>query len=436
MRRVAVGLVVAAIFAAAARADTASDALVRADLAHGLGYTGKGVTVAVLDTGIAGFANSVVAEHCIGACASGAAEADGAGTAQDDQGHGTEVAGILLDVAPDAKLVVVKVADRNGRSSTAQIQAGLDWVRTHHPEVRIVNVSLAGDIPLSGDCTNLTPALASYAASVDALRAQGTLVFAASGNNGRENGLPAPACFPETVAVGAVYSHTTGAVIAPDICRDAHPIADQVACWSNASSELDLLAPGAPIATIGLDGRPTTFAGTSAASAVAAGAAALLLQADRSLTAGQLESLLEQTGVPITDPRRREQIPRVDLETALARVLGHSLTPPRPPRVDVGASSAASAQPSPSASCVAYSPFAEATVSSRTSSPSRASSRAYAVVCAGRNQWLWYGPVDRKKRVPAARRRGASVRASSRGSLASRSSRVACLNGPSCNGAK
>jgi len=48
--------------------------------------------------------------------------------------------------------------------------------------------------------------------------------------------------------------------------------------------------------------------------------------------------LLEQTGVPITDPRRREQIPRVDLETALARVLGHSLTPPRPPRVDVGAS--------------------------------------------------------------------------------------------------
>ena len=338
MRRVAVGLVVAAIFAAAARADTASDALVRADLAHGLGYTGKGVTVAVLDTGIAGFANSVVAEHCIGACASGAAEADGAGTAQDDQGHGTEVAGILLDVAPDAKLVVVKVADRNGRSSTAQIQAGLDWVRTHHPEVRIVNVSLAGDIPLSGDCTNLTPALASYAASVDALRAQGTLVFAASGNNGRENGLPAPACFPETVAVGAVYSRTTGAVIAPDICRDAHPIADQVACWSNASSELDLLAPGAPIATIGLDGRPTTFAGTSAASAVAAGAAALLLQADRSLTAGQLVSLLEQTGVPITDPRRREQIPRVDLETALARVLGHSLTPPRPPRVDVGAS--------------------------------------------------------------------------------------------------
>jgi subtilisin family serine protease len=139
---------------------------------------------------------------------------------------------------------------QNGRSSSTQIQAGIDWLRTHHPEVRIANVSLAGDIPLSGNCSALTP-----------------------------DGLPAPACFPATIAVGAVYARTWGAVTAPDVCRDAHPIADEVACWSNARSQLDLLAPGAPIETTGLGGATATFAGTSAASAVAAGGAALLLQA-------------------------------------------------------------------------------------------------------------------------------------------------------------
>jgi subtilisin family serine protease len=126
-----------------------------------------------------------------------------------------------------------------------------------------------------------------------------------------------------------------GAVTAPDVCRDAHPIADEVACWSNASSQLDLLAPGAPIETTGLGGATATFAGTSAASAVAAGGAALLLQASPGLTADALEALLEQTGVPLSDPRRRAPISRVDLASALSRVLGRSLTAPRPPRVDI-----------------------------------------------------------------------------------------------------
>jgi hypothetical protein len=69
--------------------------------------------------------------------------------------------------------------------------------------------------------------------------------------------------------------------------------------------------------------------------AVAAGAASLLLQASPGLTADELETLLEQTGVLLVDPRRRASIPRVDLASALAQLLGHSLTHPRPPRVDI-----------------------------------------------------------------------------------------------------
>ena len=58
-----------------------------------------------------------------------------------------------IGVAPDAKLVVVKVADHNGRTTTAQIVAGLNWLTLNYPGVRLVNVSLAGDILLSGSAT-------------------------------------------------------------------------------------------------------------------------------------------------------------------------------------------------------------------------------------------------------------------------------------------
>jgi subtilisin family serine protease len=312
--------------------DSAGDALINADAAHAAGYTGKGVTVAILDTGIddhnPSVAASVVAEHCFvppDGCPNGQAEDDGPGSAQDDEGHGTEIADVIAGkdptgVAPDASLVVVKVADDNGRTTAGQIIAGLDWVRTNHPEAKVVNVSIAGDIPLSGDCTNLTSSLQQYAASVDALVAQGTAVIAASGNNGRTNGIPAPACIPATIAVGAVYSRPFGAFTAPNVCADKVTAADELACFSNTSSQLDLLAVGGPVDVVGLGGSPDTLVGTSAAAAQVSGAAAVLLQADPSLTPASLLDLLQRTGAPIEDPRAHASHPvtsRIDLAAAL-----------------------------------------------------------------------------------------------------------------------
>ena len=315
---------IAALCAATARADSASDALIHSDAAHAAGLTGKGVVVAVLDTGIddrvPGIVHTIAAEHCLvppDGCPNGTGEQDGPGSAQDDHGHGTEVSSVLASVAPDASFVVVKVADRNGRTSSTQIMAGLDWVRTQHPEAKIVNVSLAGDIPLIGDCTTLTSALQTYAASIDARHDQGASVFAAAGNNGRHNGIAAPGCFPDTVTVGAVYSKSVGAFLAPDICRDDTTTPDQVACWSNSSAELDLLAPGAPIDVTGLGGANSSLAGTSAASAAAAGAAALLLEADPTLTPDALLAKLERTGRPLTDLRANRTTPRIDITAAL-----------------------------------------------------------------------------------------------------------------------
>jgi subtilisin family serine protease len=328
--------------ASGAAADVASDSLIHADAARALGYTGEGVTVAVLDTGVDDRVRleHVVAEHCIvppDGCPDGTGEQDGPGSAQDDHGHGTQIADVLagsgaigpVGTAPDASLVVVKVANRNGRTSSSQIAAGLDWVRTHHPEARIVNLSVSGDIPLSIECSNLSPTLHAYAASIDALRAEGTLVFTATGNNGATNGIPAPACFHSSVAVGAVYSRSFGEFLAPVICRDPTTAPDQVACFSNTSTELDLLAAGAPIDAVGLGGADAPLAGTSPAAAQASGAAAVLLQANPTLTADAVVALLQSTGVPIADSRSKRTTPRVDLAAALGTLLGRAI--PLPP---------------------------------------------------------------------------------------------------------
>lgn len=339
-----IALVAAAISSAASR-DVAGEALIHADAAHAAGFTGKGVTIAILDTGIdnsdSSLASHVVAEHCIvppSGCPNGAAEEDGAGSAQDNEGHGNEIAGVVSSTAPDASLVIVKVADANGRTTSTQIAAGLDWLRTSRPEVKVVNISLAGDIPLSGDCSNLTQALHDYSTSVTALHDAGVAVFAAAGNNGRTNGLPAPACFPGAIAVGAVYARSVGSFTAPNICVDKVTYANELACFSNTSSRLALLAVGAPVDTVALGGVQASIAGTSAAAAQASGVAALVLQASPGLTPDGLLGLLQQTGTPVRDPRShvvQPVVPRIDAAAALGSVLGHAI-PLLPPPSGLG----------------------------------------------------------------------------------------------------
>ena len=324
---------------AARGSDVASDTLIRSDSARAAGFAGKGVTVGLVDTGIdehnPDLADAVVAEHCFvppDGCPDGTAEQDGPGSAQDDQGHGTEMAGLItgngttapIGVAPDAKLVVVKVADHNGRTTTAQIVAGLNWLTLNYPGVRLVNVSLAGDILLSGSCDGLGQ-LIGYSSVITGLRARGTLVFAPTGNGGSPFSISAPACFHAAVAVGAVYSQNFGSFTVPLVCKDAVTGPDQIACFSNTSTELDLLAPGAPIESTALGGGGVSFAGTSAASAEAAAAAADLLQADPTLSADQVEAVLEKTGAQIGDPRTNAATPRIDVAAALSYVLGRPI---------------------------------------------------------------------------------------------------------------
>ena len=170
------------------------------------GLTGKGVTVAVLDTGLAphpDFKSRVVGwrdciyrkEKCY-----------------DDNGHGTHVAGILggsgqmsggilSGIAPLCRFVIVKVLDQKGEANVASILAGLKWVEMNHRKykIRIVNLS-------AGAGKNLEPGKEKMLIeAVERLWDLGLVVVVSSGNNGPGEGTIAiPGNSRKVITVGAV----------------------------------------------------------------------------------------------------------------------------------------------------------------------------------------------------------------------------------------
>lgn len=319
--------------------------LIGGDKTRAAGAIGKGVVVAVLDSGVDQFhpdlAPYVVDQQCFctdatgaGCCPNKQSSQSGAGAAADDHGHGTNVTGIIASrgtvsspgVAPGVTIVAIKVLDRNNQfSASAQVLSGLDWLIANHPEVRVVNMSLYTSAHFSGYCDSAASFTTLYAQAVHTLRLRGALVFACSGNEGT-TAMGAPPCVRDVISVGAVYDANVGPASFSN-CSDDATAADKITCFSNGGPTLDLLAPGAYITSDGLGGKLSTFAGTSQASPHAAGAAAVLLGAKPTANADEVESILERTGKPIADDRTGVTTPRVDVYAAWLEILK-----PPPPR--------------------------------------------------------------------------------------------------------
>jgi len=298
--------------------------LIHASEVHTAGITGDGVVVAVLDTGIdtnhPDLADDIAYERCYlvaGSCG------PGAHPAEDDNGHGTNVSGIITSngttapkgVAPDAKIAAYKILAASGTGFFSDWLLALDDIINSHPEVDFVNMSLQSTVACP---------YSAMATAIATLRAQGVLTFIAAANHGVKNALTVPACLTDGISVGAVYDANIGTVNGWKLttCSDVTTAADQVACWSNSSSELDLLAPGAAISSAGKGGGTSTYRGTSQATPHAAGVAALLLEAMPGLTAGDIENRMEATGKLITDdlddadPATNRTTPRIDARVA------------------------------------------------------------------------------------------------------------------------
>jgi subtilisin family serine protease len=313
-------------------------ALIRVDQVRGMGITGKGVVVAVLDSGVdtrhPDLRDSLVDQQCFcntiggagGCCPNGTARQSGAGAAEDDNGHGTNVTGIItsdgrvapLGIAPDAQIVAIKVLDKTGAGTSTSILSGLDYVINSRPDVKVLNISIGLANLFPGACDSAASFTTAFATAVNTLRGRGALLFASTGNSASSSQIAVPACIRNAVAVGAVYKIDTGTISFG--CTDATTGPDRVTCFSNSDSQVDLLAPGAPVTSTGLGGGVSTFLGTSQASPVAAAVAALILEARPGIGADAVEAALKNTGVPITDPKNGLSFRRIDAKAAVDSV--------------------------------------------------------------------------------------------------------------------
>ena len=287
--------------------------LIGADGWHQQGVTGDGVVVAVLDSGVdtdhPDLADDVIHEACFRKAAVAASataspcpdgsdqQLGGAGSAEDDHGHGSHVAGIItsggavapMGVAPDAQIMAIKVLGDDMSGRFEDLVAGLSWVMGNHAaadgpfDTRVVNMSAGwGQFVGNGDCDGgnaLSDLLSSVTGS---LRLMGALPIASSGNDGSQTMLAAPACASDVLSVGAT----------DDL--------DAVIAVTNSNANLDLLAPGSFIQSSGVGGGFLILTGTSMAAPHAAGCAALLVGAGEAGSPGQLESRLTTSSLSVS----------------------------------------------------------------------------------------------------------------------------------------
>jgi subtilisin family serine protease len=247
-------------------------------------HSSSGVNVAVLDTGIDlanPDLNAVSGINCIKS-----------GTpAQDDNGHGTNVAGIIaardqgsgvVGVAPGTKLYAVKVLSRSGIGTLSQILCGINWVTANAAalNIKVANMSLGGSGTSDGNCGNTNHDAEHQAICASA--AAGVTYVASSGNNSANFASSVPAAYPEVLTVTAM-TDTDGLPggTGPKPCIKKE-LDDTYATYSNfAVSAADqahtVAAPGTCVVSDALGGGTSTYYGTSQAAPHVAGAVALCL---------------------------------------------------------------------------------------------------------------------------------------------------------------
>jgi type VII secretion-associated serine protease mycosin len=242
--------------------------------------TGTGVIVAVVDSGSGPHPD--LAENLLpGRSFFGLVESQD-GTDIDASGHGSHVAGIIAaaanngiggsGVAPNAKILPVKVLDQAGQGDARDVAAGVRYAADNG--AKVINLSLGG----AAESPSLTQAI-TYAND------KGALVIAAAGNGGANDKPKWPASLDLTLAVTAVDQ------------------SNNATSFDQRGEYIDIAAPGAGIVST-VKGDYGFSSGTSMAAGFVAGAAALLFAAEPRVTNAQVRDILLRTATDIGDPGR------------------------------------------------------------------------------------------------------------------------------------
>jgi serine protease AprX len=286
-----------------------------------LGVTGRGIGVAILDSGIAphpDLAGRIVASVDFTNGRTGATLVPPA----DPGGHGTHVAGLVAGdgtasggayagVAPAANLIDVRVIGASGSTNVSTLIAGMQWVLAHRAayNIRVINLSAGGHVTTSYRDDPL-------ATAAEVLVFAGITVVVSAGNDGPHEGtITSPGNDPYVVTVGAIDD--SGTATTDD---------DAVASWSSQGvtsidglAKPDLVAPGRKIVSLRSPGstldqelhdrlvaglnllEPAYFrlSGTSMAAPVVAGVVALMLERSPTLTPAQVKNRLKGTAAAL-----------------------------------------------------------------------------------------------------------------------------------------
>jgi serine protease AprX len=291
------------------------------------GFKGAGVDVAIIDSGVVPVEGLRANGRLINGPDLSLESQDPELRYMDTFGHGTHMAGIIAGhepaqyskrdgrggpggsgIAPQARLVSIKVADAIGATDVSQVIAAIDWVVQHRNDngmnIRVLNLSFGTDGTQNPEIDPLSHA-------VKVAWAHGIVVVVAAGNRGFGSPkLNNPAINPSVIAVGADDTKGT-----PDVSDDTIP---EFSSRGDDERRPDVLAPGKSIVSFRNPGSfvDVTFpggavtshlfrgTGTSQAAAVVSGAAALIIQQRPEIGPEGLKALLMKTAspLPVEDP--------------------------------------------------------------------------------------------------------------------------------------
>lgn len=271
---------------------------------HRAGTTGKGVRVAMVDSGfdhghpffkLQGFRSSVIA-----APGAGSVKADGSG-------HGTGESANLLSIAPDIEFIGIKT-DNEENQSSATILEGLQEAMNHSPKV--ISISMGYDLRQGNSlkqASTLPNGLVALQAEIQAIVAAGVTVVFSAGNGH----YAFPGMMPEVISCGGVYIDAKGArqvsdyasafVSRPYPGRVVPDVSGLVGMLPDADYIMLPVPPGSELdnGSKNKDGWGI-FSGTSAAAPQIAGLCALLLERDPTLKPKDIKSILRRSAHPVT----------------------------------------------------------------------------------------------------------------------------------------
>ena len=291
---------------------------------HQQGIDGRGVTVAVIDSGVVDhedFGDRIKAFKDFGSRRR---------KPFDYRGHGTHVAGVILGdgktvdgIAPKADLVACRV------SSNAEVIKALDWVVENKDKysIDVLNLSLGVDAS--------DPDSAGFVAAAERAVDAGLVVVVSSGNDCQgtvcRNTITSPGNSPKVITVGALDDRGT-----LDLQDDT--------IWSKSSqgrkglSKPDLVAEGANVISVlapesryaekvANESLYLALSGSSLSAPMVAGAAALMLQVSPGLTHGQIKDIVRETADPLKGVSKFAQgSGRLDLDEAVERAIAFKKT--------------------------------------------------------------------------------------------------------------